>query len=87
MWEAKAIHSMAQGDLLIEWQTGVVCSGTITSMSNEISSRCFVNDHAIRSVFIPLVKICVGCNQLTFEVSYAMLTWSHWIDSTRIIDI
>lgn len=87
MWEAKAIHPMAQGDLLMEWQTGVVYSDTITSISNEISSRCFVNDDAIGSIFIPLVKICVGCNQLTSEVSYAVLTWSHCVDSTRVIEI
>lgn len=87
MWEVKTIHPMAQTDLLMEWQTGVLYSGTITSMSNEISSGCFVNDHAIRSIFIPLVKTCVSCNQLTFEVSYAILTWSHWVDSTRVIEM
>lgn len=87
MWEAKAIHPMAQGDLLMEWQTGAVYPGAITSMSNEISSRCFVKDHAIRSIFIPLVEICVSCNQLTFEVSYTMLTWCHWVDSTRVFEM
>lgn len=74
MWEAKAICPLAQDDLLTEWQTEVLYSGIIASTTNEISSRYFVNNHAIRSIFIPLVKIQVGCNQLSFEISYTMLT-------------
>lgn len=57
MWEAKVICPAAHDDLLTEWQTGLFYSGIIASTSNEVSSRCFVNDHAIRSIFIPFVKI------------------------------
>jgi len=78
---------MAWGDLLTEWQTGVFDSDIIASISNEISSRCFVTDHAIRSIVILMVNIQVGFNQLAFEISYTMLTWSHCVDSTRVIEI
>ena len=75
---------MGQDDLLIEWQTEVFYSGIIASTSNEISSRCFMNDYAIMSIFTPLVKNQLGCNQLAFEISYTMLTWNHCVDSTRV---
>lgn len=80
-------HSMAQDDLLTELQTKVFYSGIIASTSGEISSGCFLNDHAVRSIFIPLVKIQVGCNELAFEISYTLLTCSHCVDSMGVIEI